>query len=55
MKNDIVTGIETVKAEQLDEDVEIYTLQGVRVSGDNLESGIYILRSKTSVKKVLIK
>lgn len=55
MKNDIITGIDSITPDELGGDVEIYTLQGVRVSGDSLESGIYIIRTKTSVKKVLVK
>lgn len=45
-----VTGVNTVGAEINAEEV-IYNLQGVRVSGDNLSKGIYIINGK----KVLVK
>ena len=35
--------------------VEYYTIQGVRVSGDNLTPGIYIRRQGSNVSKILVK
>ncbi len=35
--------------------VEYYTIQGVRVSGDNLTPGIYIRRQGNNVSKILVK
>ncbi|MDE5685951.1 MAG: hypothetical protein K2I26_05260, partial [Paramuribaculum sp.] len=35
--------------------VEYYTIQGVRVSGDNLTPGIYIRRQGNNASKILVK
>jgi secreted protein with Ig-like and vWFA domain len=50
-----VTGVEEVTDDDSSRPVEWYTLQGVRVNGDNLAPGIYITRQGKTVKKVLIK
>lgn len=50
------TGVENVSVDGGSEaPVEWYTLQGVRVSGDNLTPGIYVRRQGKLTKKVLIK
>lgn len=58
----VVTAIYTVVensvatiAAELGENVEIYTLDGVRVTGDILNPGLYIIRSDKKTKRVLVK
>ena len=56
---DVTTGIDNVTI-GLDEGVEVYTLEGVRIfkgteSDVNLSAGIYIVRQGNSVKKIAVK
>lgn len=52
-----VTGIEDVTVEEPVEEsaVEYYTLQGVRVSADNLSTGIYIRRAGNKTSKIYVR
>lgn len=43
---DETTAIEEITAETLDEAVDVYDLQGHKVSKDQLRKGIYIVKSK---------
>jgi endonuclease I len=52
---DATTGIATNRVDNTNAPVEYYTLQGVRVNGADLASGIYIRRQGTKVTKVLIR
>ncbi len=50
------TGVENVSVDGAgDAPVEWYTLQGVRVSGENLTPGVYVRRQGNLTKKVLIR
>lgn len=49
------TGVENVSVDSEEAPVEWYTLQGVRVSAENLTPGIYVRRQGKLTKKVLIK
>lgn len=56
---DVTTGIDNVTV-GLDEDVEVYTLEGIRIfkgteSDVNLGAGIYIVRQGNNVKKIAVK
>jgi hypothetical protein len=52
--NDIVTGIAAISADKLGEAV-YYNLQGIRVDGENLTPGFYIVRSGNTATKVYIR
>ncbi len=50
------TGIENIEVEDnVKEPIEWYNLQGIRVNGENLNSGIYIRRQGNDVKKIIVK
>ncbi len=49
------TGVESVSADNSDAPVEIYTLQGVRVSETNLTPGFYIRRQGRHASKILVR
>lgn len=49
------SSVETVEVEAIDAEVEYYTLQGVKVSSENVAPGIYIVRKGNKVSKVLVK
>lgn len=53
--DDVNTGVEDIVGEDGDAPVEYYNLGGVRVSGDNLVPGLYIVRQGKTVTKRLIK
>lgn len=50
-----VTGIENVSVDSVDGQAEYFNLQGMKVSGDNLTPGIYIIRAGSTSQKVLVK
>lgn len=53
------TGIEDIttdaEMEETEAEVEWYTIQGVRVSGDNLTPGIYIRRQGSMTSKIMVR
>ena len=53
--DDVNTGVEDITGEDSDAPVEYFNLGGVRVSGDNLTPGLYIVRQGKTVTKRLIK
>ena len=53
--SDVNTGIDEIVIEEKEAPVEWYTLQGVRVDGDNLRPGIYVRKQGKLAKKVLIR
>lgn len=53
--SDVNTGVEDITGEDSDAPVEYFNLGGVRVSGDNLTPGLYIVRQGKTVTKRLIK
>lgn len=49
------TAIDTIDDDSLATDLEVYTLQGIRVaSPDRLATGLYIVRTSTSTRKIKI-
>lgn len=50
-----VTGVEEIMADGDFENAEVFTLSGQRVSSENIAPGIYIVRGKTSARKLIIK
>ncbi len=50
-----VAGIDSVIMDNSNYPVEYYNINGMRVNGDNLKSGIYIVRQGKDVKKILVK
>ena len=61
--SDILTGIDDIIADgdgdaygfDPDDEIEYYNLNGIRVSGENLQPGIYILRQGNKTAKILVK
>lgn len=51
----IVTGVEEIMADDDFENAEVFTLSGQRVASENIAPGIYIVRGKTSPRKLIIK
>ena len=51
---DNLTGIESINADNSNEPVEYYNLQGMRVNAENLNNGIYIRRQGSETTKVFI-
>lgn len=52
---DETTAIEEITAETLDEAVDVYDLQGHKVSKDQLRKGVYIVKSKSRTYKMMVK
>lgn len=50
-----VTGVEEIMADDDFENAEVFTLSGQRVASKNIAPGIYIVRGKTSTRKLIIK
>ncbi len=53
--NPDTSGIENVIVDLNDADVEVYTLQGIRVAAEGLTPGIYVVRRAGTATKVLVK
>lgn len=51
----IFTGVEEIMADDDFENAEVFTLSGQRVASENIAPGIYIVRGKTSTRKLIIK
>lgn len=49
------TGVEEIMADDDSENAEVFTLSGQRVASENIAPGIYIVRGKTSTRKLIIK
>lgn len=49
------TGEEEIMADDDFENAEVFTLSGQRVASENIAPGIYIVRGKTSTRKLIIK
>lgn len=50
-----VAGVEEIMADDDFENAEVFTLSGQRVASENIAPGIYIVRGKTSTRKLIIK
>ena len=53
--SDETTGIEEVNTTALDETTDIYDLQGRKVSKDQMRCGIYVVKTKSGIRKVRVK
>ena len=53
--SDETTGIEEINVTTLDEDVDIYDLQGRKVSKGQMRRGVYVIKTKNGVRKVNVK
>lgn len=51
----MTTGIEKVTGAALDEATEIYNLQGHKVSKEQLQKGVYIVKTKDKTYKIAVK
>lgn len=49
------TGVEEIMVDDDFENAEVFTLSGQRVASENIAPGIYIVRGKTSTRKLIIK
>lgn len=49
------TGIESITITTLDDDVEIYDLNGHKVTKDQLKKGVYVVKSKSGNHKIAVK
>ena len=49
------TGIESITTTTLDDDVEIYDLNGHKVTKDQLKKGVYVVKSKSGNQKIAVK
>lgn len=55
VRDNITTGVEDITVDDTDAPVELFTLQGIRVSGNNLAPGVYIRRQGRTASKVYIR
>ena len=49
------TGIESITITTLDDDVEIYDMNGHKVTKDQLKKGVYVVKSKSGNHKIAVK
>ena len=53
--SDETTGIEEVNITAFDETADIYDLQGRKVSKNQMRRGIYVVKTKSGIRKVSVK
>ena len=53
--SDETTGIEEVNITDFDETADIYDLQGRKVSKNQMRRGIYVVKTKSGIRKVSVK
>lgn len=53
--SDETTGIESITISTLDDDAEIYDLNGRKVAKDQLKKGVYVVKSKNGNHKIAVK
>lgn len=49
------TGIQQLKAETLDEAIDIYDLQGKKVTKEQMQKGAFIIKTKQGTYKIVVK
>jgi hypothetical protein len=49
------TGIESISIESLDEATDIYDLQGHKVTKEQMQKGVYIVKTKDRTHKIVVK
>ena len=52
---DETTGIEAITSATLDEDTDIYDLQGHKVTKAQMQKGVYIVKTKNRTYKIVMK
>ena len=52
---DETTGIEETTSATLEEDAEIYDLQGHRIAKEQMTKGVYIVKTKSKTQKIVVK
>lgn len=55
MTNESTTGIEETTSTALEEATDIYDLQGHKVSKEQMKKGIYIVKTKNRIYKMIVK
>jgi len=55
VSDETTDGIEEVSIATLDEITDIYDLQGRKVNGEQMQSGIYVIKTKKGILKVSVK
>lgn len=53
--DETTTGIEEITDAALDEATDIYDLRGQKVTRDQMQKGLYILKTKTKTYKMIVK
>jgi hypothetical protein len=53
--DETTTGIEEITDAALDEATDIYDLRGQKVTRDQMQKGVYILKTKTKTYKMIVK
>ena len=53
--SDETTAIEAISSDALDEETDIYDLQGHQVTKDQMRRGVYIVKTKTKTYKMIVK
>lgn len=53
--SDETTAIEAISSDGLDEEADIYDLQGHQVTKDQMRRGVYIVKTKTKTYKMIVK
>ena len=53
--SDETTGIESITISTLDDDAEIYDLNGRKVAKDQLKKGVYVVKSNSGNHKIVVK
>ena len=53
--SDETTGIESITISTLDDDAEIYDLNGRKMTKDQLKKGVYVVKSKNGNHKIAVK
>ena len=48
------TGIESISIDALDEKAEIYALKGCRVNKNQMQKGVYIVKTKSKTYKMIV-
>lgn len=53
--SDFTTAISTIRIEDMDDTVEVYDLNGRKVSKDQLSRGVYVVKSKKGNYKIAVR
>lgn len=53
--DETATGIETLSAATLDDEAEIFDLQGHKVTKDQMHKGVYIVKTNTRTHKIIVR